>query len=156
MRNKARLGGLCVLWLLAALIGGVFAPLPHSMGRAYAQTCSELIVDGGFEAGGAWQLGPSPVTPQYVTYASHTGNQSLVLGITSGANIESFSSARQTVTLPASAAQITLSFWAYAMADSPATTDYMEVVLLNATGTTILNKPWHTMTAGSGIATPST
>lgn len=142
MRNKARLGGLCVLWLLAALIGGVFAPLPHSMGRAYAQTCSELIVDGGFEAGGAWQLGPSPVTPQYVTYASHTGNQSLVLGITSGANIESFSSARQTVTLPASAAQITLSFWAYAMADSPATTDYMEVVLLNATGTTILNKPW--------------
>ncbi len=142
MRNKARLGGLCVLWLLAALIGGAFAPLPHSMGRAYAQTCSELIVDGGFEAGGAWQLGPSPVTPQYVTYASHAGNQSLVLGITSGANIESFSSARQTVTLPAGAAQITLSFWAYAMADSPATTDYMEVVLLNATGTTILNKPW--------------
>ncbi len=142
MRNKARLGGLCVLWLLAALIGGAFAPLPHFMGRAYAQTCSESLVDGGFEAGGAWLLGPSPVTPQYVTYASHTGNRSLVLGITSGANIESFSSARQTVTLPAGAAQITLAFWAYAMADSPATTDYMEVVLLNATGTTILNKPW--------------
>ncbi len=142
MRNKARLGGLCVLWLLAALIMGTLAPLPGVMGRAYAQPCAELIVNGGFESDDAWLLGPSPVMPQYVTYASHTGNRSLVLGITSGANIESFSSARQTVALPASASQLTLSFWAYAMADSPATTDYMEVVLLNATGTTILNKPW--------------
>lgn len=142
MRNKARLGGLCTLWLLAALIAGALAPLPGLAGRAYALTCSELLADGGFEAGGVWQLGPTPVMPQYVTYASHSGSRSLVLGITSGANVESFSSARQTVTLPADATQITLSFWAYAMADSPATTDYMEVVLLNATGTTILNKPW--------------
>jgi hypothetical protein len=142
MRNRARLGGLCVLWLLAALIVGALAPLPGLMGQAHAQPCAELILNGGFETEDAWLLGPSPVMPQYVTYASHTGNRSLVLGITSGANIESFSSARQTVILPASAAQLTLSFWAYAMADSPATTDYMEVVLLNATGTTILNKPW--------------
>ena len=86
-------------------------------------------------------LGPNPVTPQYVTFTKHSGNQSLMLGITSGANVESFSSARQTVTIPATATQTTLTFWFYAMASSPATTDYMEVVLLDSAGA-ILTKPW--------------
>ena len=77
----------------------------------------------------------SPIT-------QHSGNQSLLLGITSGANVQSFSSARQTVTIPATATQTTLSFWFYAMASSPATTDYMEVVLLDTAGA-ILTKPWY-------------
>ena len=105
-------------------------------------TCTELVADGGFEAGGAWQLGVSPVPPQVVTYSAHSGTHSLQMGITSGANVESFSSARQKVSIPANAAQVTLSFWYYAMAEAPATTDYMELVLLNADGTVILGKPW--------------
>ena len=106
-----------------------------------AQSCLNLIVDGGFETGGGWVLGPNPVTPQYVTFTKHSGNQSLMLGITSGANVESFSSARQTVMIPATATQTTLTFWFYAMASAPATTDYMEVVLLDSAGA-ILTKPW--------------
>ena len=106
-----------------------------------AQSCPNLIIDGGFETGGSWVLGPAPVPPQYVTFTKHSGNQALMLGITSGANVESFSSARQTVTIPATATQTTLSFWFYAIASSPATTDYMEVVLLDTAGA-ILTKPW--------------
>ena len=104
--------------------------------------CTELVVDGGFETGGAWQLGVSPVPPQVVTYAFHSGTRSLQMGITSGANVESFSSARQMVSIPPGAAQVTLSFWYYAIAEAPATTDYMEVALLSADGSAILAKPW--------------
>lgn len=107
-----------------------------------ADTCSELVANGGFESVGGWQLGVSPVPPQYVTYTAHGGTHSLQLGITSGANVESFSSARQLVSIPASASAVTLSFWFYAMADAPATTDYMELALLNADGSAILAKPW--------------
>ncbi len=130
------LGGLCAAILVMATGFGV------GVSPARAEVCTEWLVDGGFETNAGWQLGPSPVMPQYVTYTKHGGYRSLSLGITSGANIESFSSARQQVLIPASAPQVLLSFWFYAMADSPATTDYMEVVLLDATGTAILNKPW--------------
>ncbi len=107
-----------------------------------AQSCADLVVNGGFETVGGWELGPNPVTPQYVTFTKHSGNQSLMLGITSGANVQSFSSARQTVTIPATATQTTLTFWFYAMASSAPTTDYMEVVLLDTAGA-ILTKPWY-------------
>lgn len=119
----------------------VLAGLPAS--RAEANGCTELVADGGFEAGGVWQLGASPVTPQYVTYTRHTGNRALALGITSGGNQTSFSSARQVVSIPAGPAQVTLTFWFYAMTTSSPTTDYMEMVLLNASGTAILAKPWY-------------
>lgn len=130
------LGGLCAAVLVMVTVFGA------GVAPAQAEVCTELLVNGGFEADAGWQLGPSPVMPQYVTYTRHGGYRSLSLGITSGANIESFSSARQTVSIPASAPQVLLSFWFYAMADSPATTDYMEVVLLDATGVAIVNKPW--------------
>ena len=129
-----------LLMCLSLVLGMAVVPAVTATPVA-AQSCPNLIVDGGFETGGAWVLGPAPVTPQYVTYTKHSGNQSLALGITSGANVESFSSARQTVTIPATATQTMLSFWFYAMASSPATTDYMEVVLLDPAGA-ILTKPW--------------
>lgn len=129
------LSGLCAAAVILAALLGLGLPVQ-------AQSCTELLVDGGFETGAGWQLGPSPVMPQYVTYTSHSGNRALSLGITSGANVESFSSARQTVSIPAASPQVLLSFWFYAQADSPATTDYMEVVLLDASGTAVLNKPW--------------
>jgi len=128
---------MCFSLVLGVAVMPAFVSAPVS-----AQSCPNLIVDGGFETGGNWVLGPNPVTPQYVTFTKHSGNQSLMLGITSGANVQSFSSARQTVTIPATASQATLTFWFYAMASSPATTDYMEVALLDASGA-ILTKPWY-------------
>ncbi len=135
MSFSARLLMCLFLVLGVAVMPAVAAP------RVLAQSCPNLIVDGGFETGGGWVLGPNPVTPQYVTFTKHSGNQSLMLGITSGANVESFSSARQTVMIPATATQTTLTFWFFAIAGAPATTDYMEVVLLDSAGA-ILTKPW--------------
>lgn len=114
-----------------------------SVSPAQADGCTELLTDGGFETGGVWQLGASPVMPEYVTYTRHSGYRALALGITSGGNQTSFSSARQMVSIPATPAQVTLSFWFYAMTTSAPTTDYMEMVLLNASGSVILAKPWY-------------
>lgn len=132
-------------WCLLNVINIAVLILAANLGMAatpvLAQSCVELISNGGFETDAAWYFGPTPAMPQYVTYTKHSGNRSVLLGITSGGNVQSFSSARQTVTIPAASSQVRLSFWFYAMADSPATTDYMEVVLLDPTGV-ILNKPW--------------
>jgi hypothetical protein len=142
MKDRGRvLGNLCLVTMLLGLSLALL-PVATLTPAAYAQPCAELLVNGNMETNAGWQLGPSPVTPQYVTFSYHSPNRSLLLGITSGANVESFSSARQTVTLPAGASQITINFWFFAMADGAPTTDYMELVLLNATGTAILNKPW--------------
>lgn len=127
-------------WCLVALLATVLIGSAPVSTRA--ASCTELIVNGGFETNDSWTLGVSPIMPQYVTYTRHSGNRALALGITSGANVASFSSARQAVTIPATVTQATLTFWFYAMASSPATTDYMELVLLDASGTAILAKPW--------------
>ncbi len=137
MRTATRfVSGWCLAALMAALLIGA-APISNA-----ADGCTELIVNGGFETADAWVLGVSPIMPQYVTYTRHSGNRALALGITSGANVASYSSARQTVSIPSTVTQATLTFWFYAIASSPATTDYMELVLLDATGTVILAKPW--------------
>ncbi len=131
----------CMLNAVSVVVLTLVGVLGMAVNPVHAQSCVELISNGGFETDAAWYLGPTPAMPQYVTYTRHSGNRSLLLGITSGGNVQSFSSARQTVTIPATSAQVKLSFWFYALADSPATTDYMEVVLLDPTGV-ILNKPW--------------
>lgn len=131
----------CMLNALSVVMLTLVGVLGMAVTPVHAQSCVELISNGGFEMDAAWYFGPTPAMPQYVTYTKHSGNRSVLLGITSGGNVQSFSSARQTVTIPAASSQVRLSFWFYAMADSPATTDYMEVVLLDPTGV-ILNKPW--------------
>ncbi len=138
-RPRYRLNLLCLAWLLI-LVAVLVGPLP----AAQADTgCVELIRDGGFEAGGAWQLGITPLTPEYVTYARQSGERSLALGITKGGNQPGFSSARQAVTIPADASKVTLAFSVYARAEGPVTTDYMELVLLGADGSTVVDKPWY-------------
>lgn len=109
--------------------------------RARAQSCTELIADGGFEIGGVWELGVTPLTPEYVTYTQHSGSRSLAMGITRGGNAKGFSSARQTVTIPLTANQVTLSFWVNTMVVAPAGADRMQLVLLNPDGST-LAVPW--------------
>jgi hypothetical protein len=104
---------------------------------ATAQSCAEVVADGGFEAGGAWQLGATPVPPEYVTYSLHTGARSLALGITQGANAQSYSSARQLVTIPAGADEARLTFWTYAVVGAESGLDKMQLVLLKPDGATL-------------------
>jgi hypothetical protein len=126
------LGRLCTVTALClvAWIGPSALPVK-------ADSCAEVIVDGGFETGGAWQLGPTPVPPEYVTDPVHTGAQSLALGITQGTNVSSYSSARQDVTIPAAAAEARLSFWFRAKVGDQAGADKMQLVLLNSDDTVL-------------------
>ncbi len=130
-------------WRLSMCLSLVLglALLGPAVPRAQAQSCTELIADGGFETGDVWLLGVTPLTPEYVTYTSHSGNRSLAMGITRGGNAEGYSSARQTVTIPLYANQVTLSFWVNTMVVAPAGADRMQLVLLNPDGST-LAVPW--------------
>jgi hypothetical protein len=127
---------LTVTICLAAMLG-VRAPAAQAQG-----TCVELAQNGGFENGAAWLLGTAPQMPEYVTYARHSGNRALALGITKGASQKSYSSARQTVTIPLSANTVALSFWFNAMMTDPVRGQFMELALLAPNGT-VLDKPWH-------------
>jgi hypothetical protein len=135
------LGRLCSVTVLCLV--GWFGP---SALPVKADSCSELIVDGGFETGGAWQLGADPVPPEYVTDPVHAGARSLALGITQGANVSTYSSARQTVAIPADAAGARLSFWFTAVVGESPGADKMQLLLLNPDDT-VLAILW---TSGSG------
>jgi hypothetical protein len=132
---KAPSRGLCWPCLVAALC--LLAPVGPAAYPAGAQDCADLIADGGFETGGAWQLGVTPVPPEYVTYAAHAGARSLALGITQGANTKSYSSARQPVWLPANATQAKLTFWVYAVVGSEPVADKLQALLLKPNGDTL-------------------
>ena len=97
-------------------------------------------------------LGPSPVMPQYVTYTKHSGNRSSVaLGtITSGANVESYSSAaadRDNPYPPQHRSRSPFGSMPWPV-KTPASTDYMEVALLDTFGR---DNPWPSR--GSPITT---
>ena len=62
----------------------------RSGAQVQAQACVELIRDGGFETGGQWQLGNTPLPPDYVSSTTHTGSRSLRLGIIEGSNRAAF------------------------------------------------------------------
>jgi hypothetical protein len=139
MARISRLIAGVVLMLTLGMTPGAGAGAA-TVARADA-TCAELVVNGGFETVGAWQLGASPSPPQYTNVNKHSGAYSLSLGISDGVNRQSFSSARQAVTIPTGIQSAMLSFWFYASATGAPTTDYMELVILAPDGA-VLDKPW--------------
>ncbi len=128
---------LCVAVLLIAA-GWALLPAPAVNAQG---GCTDKIADGGFETGDAWQLGISPLTPEYVTYAQHSGEKSLALGITRGGGKMGYSSAKQMVTIPPGATKVTLSFWFNAMVEGIARPNAMQMILLNPDGSTLAT-PW--------------
>ncbi len=121
----------CLAATLAAAAWGPRTPAAQAQGA-----CAELIRNGGFETDAAWVLGNDPVPPQYVTYAYHTPNRSLAMGIVQGANQKSYSSVRQQVTIPPTANQARLLFWFYPKFTASAPkTDWIQLFLLFPDGT---------------------
>jgi hypothetical protein len=138
-RSPRVLASLCLAILLGLLSASSGVFVAHAQSGA---SCVELVRNGGFEYVGDWELGASTAQPQYVSDNRHSGNWALLLGINDGVNRDSYSSARQLVTIPAGAGSAALSFWYYAYADGAPTTDYMELVLLAPDGYTVIEKPW--------------
>ncbi len=84
----------------------------------YEAPCEERLAAGGFEGATAeldtfWQRPATPATAAYSTRYAHTGRQSVRTGIDGSADVYSYSSANQYVTIPADAASATLDFWWY-------------------------------------------
>lgn len=129
--------GLAATICLATVLG------PRAPAAQAQASCVELVQNGGFEDDAAWLLGPAPQIPEYVTYTHHSGARALALGITKGPSQKSYSSARQTVTIPPHVASVTLSFWFNAMLAGPVHGQYMELALLAPDGA-VLDKLWHT------------
>lgn len=95
--------------------------------------CTERVTNGGFEANTNWSFGTTSRPPVYVVSPNHAGAQALQTGIPAGrANAIAHSSARQLVSLPASAATVTLTYWERTGGGDGA--DYREVLLLNSAG----------------------
>lgn len=91
--------------------------------------CQELVVNGGLEGSGGWQFGPTPAPGVVVTAPVHSGSFAIRLGIAGGANVAAYSTAYQSITLPAAAEQIVLTFWERPGATGDSA-DYREVLLL--------------------------
>ncbi|MBI1297859.1 hypothetical protein GC175_23235 [bacterium] len=94
---------------------GIVAHVATNTGVWHYQggACIERIADGGFETPYAWKL---PTTPRPATYSTaivHSGVRSLHTGITQEADLFSYSSAGQQVTIPADAISANLTLWWY-------------------------------------------
>jgi hypothetical protein len=83
-------------------------------------SCVELIVSGGFETDSAWEL-PND-RAGYTTERSHSGNRSVKVPLVDPpSGSVSYSSAFQTVTIPAAVSRATLYFWLYTLSGEPST-----------------------------------
>lgn len=96
-------------------------------------TCVDVVSNGGFETVGNWLLGATSRSPVYVSSPVHSGAQALQMGIPQGgANASAYSSARQLIAVPASAATVTLTYWERPGGGDGS--DYRELLLLNSGG----------------------
>ncbi len=73
----------------------------------------EWLVNGNAELNESWQFPITPSTADYSTAQARDGARSIRLGIVGTANKLAYSSARQRVTLPATATSAQLSLWLY-------------------------------------------
>jgi len=105
--------------------------------------CQELIVNGDFEAGTqGWHLGRTERMGRIVAEPRHAGNQAMHLGFTEGTNVNTFSSIRQTVNIPADAISAAITFWTYPMSTATSGQDHQEFVILSPYDNSTLALPW--------------
>jgi len=99
--------------------------LRNSQPSGPPEFCIEGISNGGFESDGDWELPITDYPADYTTAAAHGGDRSMRAGIIEpGDNCESYSSARQLVTIPADVISATLRFWLYPVSGEPAALDF--------------------------------
>jgi PKD repeat protein len=83
-------------------------------------TLPSAIVNGGFEEDEGWTIFTTDYPATYTTAITCTGSRALRTGIVDPEdNVESFSSAQQTVTIPSDVVSATLGFWLYTISGEP-------------------------------------
>ncbi|MCP4425449.1 MAG: hypothetical protein GY803_13230, partial [Chloroflexi bacterium] len=79
----------------------------------YATPAEDILINGRFENNGGWEMSVTPQTAVYSDEVVYAGRQSARIGGVNAANKYAYSSARQTVALPANTIEATLTFQAY-------------------------------------------
>ena len=121
------------------------APGDSEVGAAHLSPdgCSELIINGGFEATDLhWGLAGSALPPSYSTARSYAGDRSLRLGIVDSANLEASDNLYQDIALPDSAQHFTLSFHYWASHEDTPGSDMQMLNIYEATTGVRLAQPW--------------
>ena len=107
-------------------------------GPAPTPAPGQLVVNGGFENGSfaPWVTAGGAPTPTLSTAQAHSGSSSALLGTagTFGTEPNGNSSVYQTVTIPASVSNATLSFWYYGGTTDSIRYDWQEVQIQSASG----------------------
>ena len=105
--------------------------------------CSELIINGGFEATDLqWGLAGTALPPSYSTAKAYAGDRSLRLGIVDSANLDASDSLYQDIALPDSAQHFTLSFHFWASHEDAPGSDMQLLDIYEATTGVRLAQPW--------------
>ncbi len=90
-----------------------------------------LIVNGGFESDEGWTFSLTRWPGSYSSDVVHSGARSARLGIVDGPDRYSYSSVWQSVTIPADARRVTLTYWVYPMSDDTFPIDLQLVLVLD-------------------------
>jgi hypothetical protein len=86
--------------------------------------CYDEIENGGFEDTAAWELPVTEYRAEYSTAQAHGGTRSMRVGIVDpGDNVYSYSSARQSVTIPDNPSSALVRFWLYPLSGDAGTLD---------------------------------
>lgn len=85
-----------------------------------APGCSELILNGGFEANAYWQHPITPFRGNYTTAEAYQGLQSMRLGVPPpNRDVYSHSTAYQSIVIPANADSARMTFWFKPLTEEP-------------------------------------
>lgn len=117
---------------------GLVTPSPTPAG------CYDILVNGDFESNSAWIFGDSPVPGKYTGAFKQEGLRSVQLGIVPDVTqVQSYSSIRQLIMIPAATSTVTLRWWQWAFSDEGPTDnpgayqDRLEVIALTPGGETL-------------------
>ncbi len=115
-------------------------PTATPTNTATPPSCSDLIVNGGFENNKAWELPATAYTAGYSSDRAYNGSRSLRTGIINTQdNVFSYSSGRQAVYIPANASTAQLKFWRYAISGETTSNLSLGIPTGRLLGTSVLS-----------------
>ena len=97
------------------------------------ESCTELLINGDMETDAGWVFGNTKARGRYSTYRYHSPYRSILLGITNGTNINSYSSVQQKVHVPVGS-YLRLRAHVYPVSQPYDTNDSQEIIIMNSAG----------------------